>query len=74
MVRDKLGQEFRLGQRVIWCNYNQLWLGTVVKITAQRVRLRNIQTGNEHQPLPDKIVIVEDLPKQTLLWCLSHNS
>lgn len=51
---------------MIWSNYGRLYMGLVVKVMAKRVRLRNIITGHEHQPLPDNIVRVEALPPASL--------
>jgi hypothetical protein len=66
MVKDQLGQPLAAGDRVMWCNYNYLYMGVVTKVTARRARLRNIITGNQHMPIPDKIVKVEALPPATL--------
>jgi hypothetical protein len=41
-------------------------MGLVIKVMSKRVRLKNIITGYEHQPLPNKIVKVEALPKACL--------
>jgi len=66
MVKDHLDQPLAVGDSVVWCNYNQLYMGLVIKVMRQRVRLKNILTGYEHQPLPSKIVKVEALPPATL--------
>jgi hypothetical protein len=41
-------------------------MGVVLRVMTKRVRLKNIITGYEHQPLPSKIVKVEALPKACL--------
>jgi len=66
MVTDHLEQPLKVGDPVVWCNYNRLYMGLVIKVMPKRVRLKNILTGYEHQPLPSKIVKVEALPKATL--------
>ena len=66
MVLDHLEQPLSVGDTVVWCNYNQLYMGVVIKVMPKRVRLRNILTGYEHQPWPSKIVKVEALPPATL--------
>lgn len=66
MVKDQLGQPLTVGDRVMWCNYNYLYMGLVIKVTARRARLKNILTGNEHQPIPEKIVKVGELPPAAL--------
>jgi hypothetical protein len=66
MVLDHLEQPLAVGDPVIWCNYNRVYMGVVLKVMAKRVRLKNIITGYEHQPLPNKIVKVEALPKACL--------
>jgi hypothetical protein len=66
MVRDHLEQPLAVGDQVIWCNYNRLYMGVVLKVMAKRVRLKNAITGWEHQPWPSKIVKVEALPPAAL--------
>ena len=66
MIKDHLEQPLAVGDKVIWCNYNQLYMGVVLKVTAKRVRLKNIITGWEHQPWPSKIVKVGELPPAAL--------
>ena len=66
MIRDHLEQPLAVGDRVIWCNYNQLYMGVVLKVMAKRVRLKNVITGWEHQPWLNKIVKVEALPPAAL--------
>ena len=66
MVRDHLEQPLSVGDTVVWCNYNHIYMGLVIKVMPKRVRLRNILTGYEHQPWPSKIVKVEALPKACL--------
>lgn len=66
MVRDHLEQKLAVGDRVIWCTYNQIYMGVVLKVMSKRVRLKNIITGWEHQPLPSKIVKVGELPPASL--------
>ena len=62
MVKDHLEQPLAVGDPVIWCNYGRLYMGVVLRVMAKRVRLKNIITGYEHQPLPSKIVKVGALP------------
>ena len=66
MVLDHLEQPLAVGDKVIWCNYNQLYMGVVLKVMAKRVRLKNAITGWEHQPWPSKIVKVGELPPAAL--------
>ena len=66
MVLDHLEQPLAVGDPVIWCNYNRVYMGVVLRVMTKRVRLKNIITGYEHQPLPSKIVKVEALPKACL--------
>ena len=66
MVTDHLEQPLAVGDKVIWCNYNQLYMGVVLKVMAKRVRLKNVITGWEHQPWLNKIVKVEALPAAAL--------
>lgn len=66
MVLDHLEQPLAVGDRVIWCTYNQLYMGVVLKVMAKRVRVKNAITGWEHQPWPSKIVKVGELPPATL--------
>ena len=66
MVKDQLGQPLEEGDKVMWCNYNYIYMGVVTKVTARRARLRNIITGHLHMPIPNKIVKVEALPPASL--------
>ena len=72
MVRDHLEQPLAVGDRVIWCNYNQLYMGVVLKVMAKRVRLKNAITGWEHQPWPSKIVKVGELPPAALFAAIKR--
>jgi len=66
MVKDHLEQALSVGDRVIWANYGRIYMGLVIKVMRQRVRLKNIITGGLHQPLPSKIIKVESLPPAAL--------
>ena len=66
MVTDHLEQPLSVGDTVVWCNYNHIYMGVIIKVMPKRVRLRNAITGWEHQPMPSKIVKVEALPKAAL--------
>ena len=72
MVLDHLEQPLAVGDRVIWCNYNQLYMGVVLKVMAKRVRLKNAITGWEHQPWPSKIVKVGELPPAALFAAIKR--
>lgn len=74
MIKDKVGQEIQVGQKAVWCSYNFLFIGTVKKITPKRVKMECITEMGVSKwtfmPLPEKILIVDELPKQTMFWAL----
>ena len=72
MIKDHLEQPLAVGDKVIWCNYNQLYMGVVLKVMAKRVRLKNAITGWEHQPWPSKIVKVGELPPAALFAAIKR--
>lgn len=74
MVADHLDQPLAVGDPVIWCNYNRIYMGVVIKVTARRARLKNILTGYEHQPFPSKIVKLGELPPAWVFAALKQEA
>lgn len=74
MIKDMTGQKIEPGQKAVWTSYNHLHIGTVKRVTAKRVFMEGIYRGGisswTHMPLPEKIMIVNELPKSVLFWAL----
>jgi hypothetical protein len=74
MIKDKAGQEIRAGQKAVWSSYNQLFVGTVKRVTKHRVIMESVSqrgiSSYRHMPFPHKVMIIAELPKQTLFWAL----
>lgn len=73
-MKDSVGQTIEPGQFAVWCSYNQLWQGRVKKVTAKRV-IMDGYTNKGHSdwrfmPQPQRVMIVESLPKQVLFWMM----
>ena len=74
-MKDQIGQDIRVGARAIWTAYNAQWMGHVIKVTAKCVFCRPIHplthvTTWRFRPKQHKILIVEDFPKEAMMWLL----
>ncbi len=74
MIKDKVGQEIRPGLKAVWSSYNQLFVGTVKRVTEHRVIMEAVSqrgiSSYRHMPFPHKVMIVAELPKQTMFWAM----
>jgi hypothetical protein len=74
MVKDMVGQEIRAGQNAVWSSYGRLWTGRVLRVSSHRALMQRIGEDGvsrwRHMPLPHKVMIVSELPKQTLFWAM----
>jgi hypothetical protein len=74
MIKDKVGQEIRAGQKAVWTSYNHLHMGTVKRVTEHRVYMEAITERGVstwcHMPWPHKVMIVPELPKQIMFWAM----
>jgi hypothetical protein len=75
MIKDTVGQEIRPGLKAVWSSYNHLYMGTVKRVTKHRVIMQAVSQQGicsyRHMPFPHKVMIVSELPKQTLFWALT---
>jgi hypothetical protein len=73
-MKDSVGQNIEAGQMAVWCSYNQIWQGRVKKVTARRVIMESYTERGisswRHMPVPQRVMIVEALPKQVLFWMM----
>jgi hypothetical protein len=74
MIKDMVGQEIRAGQNAVWSSYGRLWTGRVLRVGSHRPLMQRISEDGvsrwRHMPLPSKVMIVNELPKQTLFWAM----
>lgn len=74
-MKDQIGQEIRVGAKAIWTAYNAQWIGHVIKVTAKTVWCQPVHpVGNvtswRFRPKQNKVLILEDFPKETMMWVL----
>ena len=73
-MRDMVGQEIQAGQNAVWASYGRLCAGKVVRVVRRRPIMQRISVMGlskwRHMPRPDKVMIVNELPKQMLFWAM----
>jgi hypothetical protein len=71
---DMVGQPIEPGMKAVWANGGYLFFGTVQRVTKKRCVMQAITPDGvaywDHMPYPEKILIVQELPKQALFWAL----
>lgn len=70
--RDIMGRVTKVGDRVSFVAYNGLYVGTVIKLTKRRVRIKRIHNERQWQFLlePARFLILEDSDKAITSWLL----
>lgn len=70
--RDILGRVVQVGDRVSFVAYNGLFIGTVIKLTKHRVRIKRIHNERQwvFQSEPARFLILGDVDKDITTWLL----